>query len=121
MEGVELAINNGLSGVKIEIDELVAKSTKSRSALRKIREVDLRVQFNWQAIQSTVVMAIEQTAVSRYDTWFTETFRGTKRPHPDDRSYRPSSSENSSVASLEPPDSNRPRYPLRSRIEVGGN
>ncbi|KAH0826533.1 hypothetical protein J3R83DRAFT_5545 [Lanmaoa asiatica] len=121
MGDAELVINNGLSAVKSEIVELAAKTTKSRSTLRKLRDAELRVKFDWGAIQSAVKMAAEQTGASRYETWFYQSFRGTKRSHPDDESYGSSESQSgSSVTSLESLDPAQPRYMLRRRAERDG-
>ncbi|KAG6381045.1 hypothetical protein JVT61DRAFT_5441 [Boletus reticuloceps] len=74
MEGVEQAINSGLSAAKDEIVNIAAESMKSRSALRKLQLAQLsRANFDWATTQSTIRIAAEQTALSRYETWFLKT------------------------------------------------
>ena len=116
MEDMEPMIKSGLSAVKNEIIGL-AKTLKSRSTLCKLQEAELTANFDWKQIQAGLGLAARLTAALRYETWFYQSFRGTKCPHPDDQEYRLSGS--SSTASFKPLYITQTRYPTRQRVKPG--
>ncbi|KAF8128996.1 hypothetical protein EV363DRAFT_1169749 [Boletus edulis] len=116
MVDAEVMIKKGLSAVQSEITQLVARTHKPRSILRKLQGVHLSADFNWSEIQAALKFAARLTAVSRYEKWYHENFRGTKRSRSHDTEYKPSRVESSSSAAfLRPQGGTQPRYSLRPR------
>jgi hypothetical protein len=87
MEGVELAIRRGLIAAKRRIAQFI-KELRPSSNVGNLEEAELKVNFNWSDAQVGLIPAARVTAASRYQTWYYDTFRGTKRAHPDDELRR---------------------------------
>lgn len=87
---------------------------------------DVPWNFNWGRCRKSIANAAERTAHERFEAWYIDHFRGTKRSFGDidNLSYdgsdsNTSSSSKSSPASLSPPSP--PLTRSRARVLAGGH
>lgn len=92
-------IARGLSAVKDRLAQMV-RELHPRSNQRGVEEAELAVKFNWSDVQAGLPPATRMTALNRYQTWYYETFCGTKHFRSDNAKYQASDSE--SIGSFVP-------------------